>query len=151
MKNAFCIAICLLALLLLFGCRAKKRTDEEPTNTEPADKQSVTFVNSVEDADVWILPETEANLKTTLWGTATVSGAKAGESCRAPLCEPGDNGHYLFRMIDTDHFYYSADGITLEDGWTLEIKGDDLHSVVLEVADRDGVLTGAYHVLAAKL
>ena len=118
---------------------------------EIANNKTVTFINGVKDADVWILPKTEKNLKTTVWGKATVSKVKTGESRQTVLPQPGDDGLYILRMIDTDSFFYSADGITLEDGWTIQIKGDDLKSVTLEVSDENGALKNTYEVFAARL
>lgn len=112
---------------------------------------TVTFINGLRDADVWILPETKENLKTTLWGKATAAGVKTGERRKAPLCEPGDGGLYILRMIDTDRFFYSAGGITLRAGWTMEVRGAGLHAVTLEVTDENGVLNHSYKVFAARL
>lgn len=112
---------------------------------------TITFINSVSDADVWILADTEANLKTTLWGKATISKIPKGENRQAPLCEPGDEGLYLFRMIDTDKYYYSVDHIAIEDGWTVEIKGEELHLITIEVTDVNGALVNTYEVFAARL
>ena len=146
MKKAVFIGVGLLALSLLCGCKS-----EEPGNAGITGKQTVTQINKVCDADVWILPETEKNRKSTVWGTATAAKVKEGESRIAPLCEPGDDGLYLFRMIDNNQFYYSADGITLQDGWTLQISGDDLRSLAIEVADENGVVISTYEVFAARL
>ena len=74
-----------------------------------------------------------------------------GESREAPLCEPGDDGQYIFRMIDTDHFFYSANDLTLKTGWSLEIKGYELHSFVIEVTDENGEMINTYEVFAARL
>ena len=112
---------------------------------------AVIFINGVKDADIWILADTEANRKTTVWGTATASKVKTGESRETPLCEPGENGLYLFRMIDTDSFFYSANGISLEAGWTMQIEGEDLHSITIKVIDGDGKLSDTYDVFAARL
>ena len=113
--------------------------------------ETVWFVNGVQDADIWILPQTEDNMKTTLWGTASVSGVKTGERRETPLCEPGDDGLRMLRMIDTRHFYYSANGITLKAGWTLQVKQNDLHAVTLELSDENGVLISTYNVFSARL
>ena len=113
--------------------------------------QTVTFINGLKEADVWILADTEANRKTTVWGTATISKAGTNESREAPLCEPGDSGLFMLRMIDTDHFFYSANGIAIEAGWTLRIEGGDMDSVVIKVTDGDGALSGTYEVFAARL
>lgn len=135
--------IYLLTMLLLCGCKASR--------TASASNKTVTFINEVTDADVWILPETEENLKTTLWGTATVSEIKTGESRKAPLCDAGETGLYIIRMIDADNIFYSADGITLEAGWTVRVTGNDLKSVTAEVTDENGVLKNTYDVFAASL
>ena len=140
MKKAL---ICLMSMLLLCGCKAN--------HTAPANDKAVTFVNGVTDADVWLLPDTEANRKTTVWGTATASGVKTDESRQTPLCEAGDGGLYLIRMIDADHIYYSANGVALESGWTVRIAGADLRSVTAEVTDETGALQRTYEVFAASL
>ena len=61
--------------------------------------RTITIINGVYEASIWILPDTEANRKTTLWGTATVSKIQADSSSQAGIDKPGDNGQYLFRMI----------------------------------------------------
>ena len=133
--------IYLLSMFLLCGCKAGG-TDSI---------KGITLINEVKDADIWILPKTEENLKTTVWGKATVSGIKTNETCKAPLCTAGENGLYIIRMIDTDNIFYSADDITLESGWTVRITGDDLQSVRLEVVDESGSLKNTYEVFAASL
>ena len=141
-----CITACFMILLLFSSCQTKGETE-----TETADSRTVTFVNDVQDADVWILPQTQENLKTTLWGTATISKVKTGESRVSPLCQPGEDGLYLFRMIDTDRFYYSVNGVVLKADWTMQIKGETPRSVTLEVTDEHGVLNSTYEVFAARL
>lgn len=146
MKKAL---IWVMTMLLLCGCKANRTPPA--TDTPPASDQTVTFINGVKDADVWILPETEANRKTTVWGTATASDVKTDESRQAPLCDAGESGLYLIRMIDTDHMFYSANGVALESGWTVRVAGEDLRSVTAEVTDENGVLQGTYEVFAARL
>ena len=141
MKSA---ATCLLALLLLCGCHAKERIEMEIPSTK-----SVTFVNEVRDADAWILPQTAANLKTTVWGAATVPKVKTVESREVTLGEAGEGGVYMFRMIDVDGFFYSANEVVLEDGWRVKVGGED--GVVLEVWDGDGVLQNTHEVFVARL
>lgn len=113
--------------------------------------KTATFINEANDADIWILPKTEKNLKTTVWGTATAAAVKKGESRSFELCEPGEGGMYIFRMIDTDGLFYSANGIMLKAGHTLRIKENDIMSFTLEVADEKGALQSTYEVFAAKL
>lgn len=146
MKKVVLISICALVLLALCSCTAK-----EQNNMQIKTNKAVTFVNSVQEADIWILPKTEENLKTTMWSTATAKSVKTGESRKTPLCEAGDEGQYIFRMIDTDEMYYSANGIKLEAGWTAEVKGDDLYSITLEVKNADGEVDATYEVFAARL
>ena len=140
MKRA---VIYLIIILLLCSCKAAR--------TKPVNNKTVTFINGVKDADVWILPETEDNLKTTVWGTATVSEIKTNESRKAPLCESGKTGLYIIRMIDADNIFYSVGGIMLEPGWTVRITGNDLKSVTATVTDENGVLKNTYEVFAASL
>lgn len=118
--------------------------------THPSTR-TVTFVNAVREADAWILPRTPAILKTTVWGTPTVSKAKPGESRPAPLREPDDGGLYVFRMIDAEGFFDSADALALEDGWTVKIQGDDLQAMSIEISDSNGVLQHTSPVFAARL
>ena len=114
-------------------------------------ENKVTFINEANDADVWILSDTKENKKTTVWGKATIPKVKTGESRKVSLCESGDNGLYIFRMIDSDSFFYSADGIKLEPDNTLKIKENDSKSVVLEVSDENGDLKNSYKVFKARL
>ena len=146
MKQAVLIVACLFTLLLLGSCQTK-----EPNNMTTNKQETVTFINEVKDADVWILPDTQANRKTTLWGTATAAKVKSGESREAPLTEPGDDGLYLFRMIDADRFYYSANGVKLQANWSVTIRADDPHTVTLEVKDETGTLQNTYAVFSAML
>ena len=144
MKKAVLIFVCLF-MLLLCGCNLKEQSDMENKSG------TVTVINKVKDADIWILPQTEKNLKTTVWGTATVSKLKTDESRQAPLCEPGDDGLCIFRMIDTDSFYYSANGIKLENGDTLEIKENKEQAFALEVRDENGRVKNTYEMFSARL
>ncbi len=144
MKKAVLIFVCLFTLLLC-GCDSKEQSDMDNKNG------TVTVINKVKDADIWILPQTEKNLKTTVWGTATVSKLKTDESRQAPLCEPGDDGLCIFRMIDTDSFYYSANGIKLENGDTLEIKENKEQAFALEVRDENGRVKNTYEMFSARL
>ena len=145
MKKTALIYICLIAALLLCGCGVK-----EQNNMEITSNKTVTFINDVKDADLWILPKTEENLKTTVWGAATAK-IKQGESRRVPLCEPGDDGHYILRMIDTDGFFYSAGDIELESGWTVHIRETDPNTVSVEVIDENGDTQNTYEVFKARL
>ena len=151
MKKTAVIAVCILTLLLLCSCGAKEQNNMNTTTQATTAAQSVTVVNGVQDADIWLLPHTEENLKTTVWGKATAPQFKAGESRSVPLCESGENGKYLLRMIDTDHFYYSANGIALKAGDTLRVTGDNIAGVTAKVTDVSGAVVATYEVFAARL
>lgn len=146
MRKAILIAICLVMLAALCACGGS-----ENEITEPLSSKTVTFINGIADADVWILPETQENLKTTVWGKATLPGIKAGESREFTLCEPGDDGLYILRVIDNGGFFYSANGIALDDGTTLRITGDDRQSFKAEVTGPGGTVTGEYELFSARL
>ena len=146
MKKTVLTIICLIALLLLCGCGVK-----EQDNMEITSNKTVIFINDVKDADLWILPKTEENLKTTVWGAATASKVRQGEGRRVSLCEPGDDGHYILRMIDTDGFFYSAGDIELGSGWTVHISETDPYSVSVEVTDENGGVQNTYEVFKARL
>ena len=148
MKKTLIAAICFMTLLLLCGCNPKEQDDMKIKVNSTG--KTVNFVNGVTEADVWILPDTEANRKTSLWGTATVSKIPTGETRQAPLCEPGDEGLYMLRMIDADSYYYSVNGITLQADWTIEIREDD-HQYFVEVSDENGKLQSTLEVFAARL
>lgn len=145
MKKIIIITICLL-MTVLYSCKA-----EEAENMEVTNSATITVINDVKEADFWILPQTQENQKTTLWGTATAAKVQTGESRQAFLSEPGDGGLYLLRMIDADGFFYSADGIILRSGWVIRIKGNDRHEVTAEVTDENGALDNTYDVFSARL
>lgn len=150
MNRTLEFGLCCLALPLFFGCG----TGEQPGAENAAGGAAgptVTFVNGLRQADAWILPRTPAILKTTVWGPATVAKAETGERRSVRLEEPGEGGSYVFRMIDADGFFHSADGLVLEDGWTVRIGGDGLESATVEVSDGTGAPQGRYDVFSAQL
>lgn len=83
---------------------------------------SVTVINEVIEADIWVLPQTEKNLKSSLWGTATISKLKAGDNKTVALSSVDDNEKYIVRIIDADKAYYSASDMVLGDGYTIRFK-----------------------------
>ena len=146
MRRILLVLLCALTLVALCGCG----TAEEPS-APPQETGILTVINEVRKADIWILPDTEANRKTTVWGTAGLSQLEAGKTGTAKLPDPGESGQYLFRMIDTDGFYYSANGLTLEPGQVLRISGSDAESVTLTVEDAAGNTLRTYEVFSARL
>ncbi len=99
----------------------------------------VTFVNQVETADVWILPQTEENLKTSLWGTATIGALAKGEQEAVRVIEGYDGEPFMLRVIDEDHALYSANDLELQDGYTIVFKSEvSKFDAVVQVLDGDG-------------
>ena len=141
MKKTLLFFLSFLTLTLLCGCAVKEQSNMD---------NKITLINEVKDADVWILPNTKENKKTTVWGKAAAPKVKTGESRETLLPDAGDNGLYIFRMIDTESFFYSADGIKLEQGWIVKIKEKDTNSAELEVTDKNGSLN-TYKVFKARL
>lgn len=134
MKKPLLILLCLILSLMLFSCKGNGGESEMKNKTKVI---SVTFINDVEEADIWILPQTEENLKTSLWGTATIPKLKAGEKTTVKLSDSADK--YIVRIIDVDHAYYSADDITLSDGYSIHFKTDERkHEAVISDIDESG-------------
>ena len=101
----------------------------------------VTFQNEVEEADVWILPQTEENLKTSLWGTPSVGKLGAGKSAELFLTEDENAEAWLVRIIDDNKAYYSAQDLKLEDGYSVIFKSEGSKSeAVIEVQDQSGTV-----------
>lgn len=142
------LAGCLILFLL---CACSREESDNVNSKTSVVNGTVTIRNGVTDADVWLLPDTQANRKTTLWGTATAADVKTGESRPVSLPEPGDDGQYLLRLIDTGHFYYSADALELHDGWRIEIREVDVMTVTAAVTDEDGDVQCVYDVFSAHL
>ena len=87
MKTVKIILIAALVLavgLSFFACRKTDPAGPGPTEqTGP----EITIVNEAVKADFWILPDTEANRKTSLWGTASADGLTLAEGYTLRLTE----------------------------------------------------------------
>ena len=102
---------------------------------------SVTVRNEVEEADVWLLPQTEENLKTSLWGTPGAAALGVGERAELCLSNPENAETWLVRIIDVDQAYYAAQDLKLEDGWTVAFKSEgSKFEAVIEVLDQTGAV-----------
>lgn len=103
-------------------------------------RRVVTVVNEVEEADVWILPQTEENLKSSVWGTASVGKLGVGETAELEL-EESDSSAWIVRIIDADHAYYSVQDLTLEDGYRIVFQSaDSKFDAVIQVQDESGAV-----------
>ena len=102
---------------------------------------SVSFQNEVEEADVWVLPQTEENRKTSLWGTPSAGKLGLGETAELSLTNAENAEAWLVRIIDVDKAYYSAQDLKLEDGCTVVFKSEgSKFDAVIEVQDQNGAV-----------
>lgn len=126
MPAALIILIATGVLFIWLGAKLVKNEDETDRKETPAESGktiSVTFVNEVEEADIWILPQTEENLQTSLWGTATISKLKPGEQKTVGI--NGNQEKYIVRIIDVDQAYYSANDIALDENYMIRFRTDE--------------------------
>ena len=151
MKKLLLIVLGAMLLICSAACKAEQGESDmkNKSQTNSAGKISVSFVNDVDEADVWILPQTKENLKTTLWGTPTLSKLKKGEKEIADI--GGETEKFIIRIIDTDHAYYAVNDIVLGDGYTVRFKTEeskfDAEIVVLDengnkTASKENVFEG---------
>lgn len=99
----------------------------------------VTVINEVQTADFWILPQTEENLKSSLWGTATIGKLGVGEQCEIRLGGAQDSGTYILRIIDDEHAYYAVNDVVLGDGYTIRLASEDSKfDASVAILDADG-------------
>ncbi|MDO4961677.1 MAG: hypothetical protein Q4E57_07490 [Eubacteriales bacterium] len=87
---------------------------------------TVNFVNNAEKTALWIIPDTEDNRKTTLWGEAVLGDVEKGSSHEITLETYIYGTAWLLRMIDKDQMYYEVNGVELRDGCTISIRKSDL-------------------------
>lgn len=114
---------------------------ESHNSMEYVPSVNISFQNEVEQADVWILPQTEENLKTSLWGTPSAGALGVGEKAELCLTNPEYAEAWLVRIIDKDQAYYSAQDLTLEDGYTVVFKSEgSKFEAVIEVLDESGAV-----------
>lgn len=118
------------ALMCVFFVSCKAATEEAANNI------SLTIENNVEEADFWILPQTVKNVKTTVWGTPTVSKMKSGE--RKTVSVP-DGEKYIVRVIDSQSAYYAANEVVLANNNTLRFQtSGSKYDAALAVIDENG-------------
>ena len=130
----------LFLVLTLFACQKQEEAKPEDTETSTTGEvMKIRFVNEVEDTDLWILPQTEKNLKTSLWGTATVAMLKKEDAIEVAIEETSDH-LYILRLIDQRGALYSANDFELHDGDTIvcDAIDDDFVRARLTLLDKDG-------------
>ncbi len=146
MKRKITISfICAIMCIFMSGCQKEETMEIETKTIE------LNFTNDTEEAiDVWILPDIEANHKTSVWGKAMIDDLKVnGQASLKAVCQ--DEDRYLLRAIDADGLYYEANGITLKDAYRLKlILNRQDFSASLEVEDENGK-TSTYEVFCAAL
>lgn len=126
MIAALIVLIVTGVLFIWLGTKLMKNEDEidrKGTPSESGKTISVTFVNEVEEADIWILPQTEENLQTSLWGIATIPKLKSGVQKTVGI--NGNQEKYIVRIIDVDQAYYSANDIALDENYMIRFRTDE--------------------------
>lgn len=106
---------------------------------------NVTFVNEVNEADIWILPQTEENTNST-WGNATISKLPVKEEREISLQENRDSESWIINII-AGYQYYSVSDIALKEGYTIifktetkEYNGIQHKNEFIEILDQNGNL-----------
>ncbi len=124
----------------------------DPGDVNGEEMLTVTFVNEVETGDVWLLENTEENLKTSVWGKAHIKGAASGSKNTLTVPRSSDDT-YLFRMIDEDGLYFESDAITIKDGYTIKVSrgADEYDTATLEIADSTGDVVETLSIFCAAL
>ena len=147
MKKSIMAIICLSVLLSLSGCKK----ENEETVKKVSETIEITFINETEEAtDVWVLPNIEANRKTSIWGKAMIGKLPVGSEDKV-IVEKQEEDSYLLRVIDKDQLYYEANDIIIKEGYTLKLILDSESFVAsLEVTDETGN-TQTYEVFCASL
>ena len=144
-RKIFILSVCVIACLFMSGCQKEEEMETETKTIE------LNFANDTEEAiDVWILPDIEANHKTSIWGKAMIDDLPVNKEAVIKAVYQEEDS-YLLRVIDADGLYYEANGITLKDGCSLKLilnRAD--FSASLEVKDEKGNIS-TYEVFCAAL
>lgn len=132
----------------LLGCSKQKM---QAQSDKADDMIEISISNQVAEADIWVIPDTEENRKSSVWGSATLSKADTQGTQSISVQIPAGTGRYLIRMIDIDEMYYAADDIVLADHQSIVIrKGEDM-SAIVEVYCADGTPAAEYAMFVARL
>lgn len=143
-KRLMLLPIIILLCLLFCSCGAGQgRADMNPTQSPLKPSISVTFLNNVEEADIWILPQTEENLKTSLWGTPTISKMSVGEQKAVTIGDEG-TGKYIIRIIDCDHAFYATSDLALDNSYTIRFETyETKYDAAITVLDKNGAIVSS--------
>ena len=153
MKRLLFLLICFIIAVSLIGCDKPSSEGKE----EGMDSFRVTFINDVEETDVWVLPQTPEILKTSIWGKVTLSKLGVGESAEVELVPIDENSLFIFRAIDTDDALYRQNDIMLKSGYTLKFYSkedeefDGMLIFLLDVLDEKGNVLSSEEVFEGVL
>ena len=153
MKRLLFLLTCFIIAVSLIGCDKSSGEGKE----EVMDSFRVTFINDVEETDVWVLPQTPEILKTSIWGKATISKIGVGESAELDLVPLDENSLFIFRAIDTDDALYRQNDIMLKSGYTLKFYSkedeefDGMLIFLLDVLDEKGNVLSSEEVFEGVL
>lgn len=137
---------------MMFGFLScgKQKVQAQPDKAD--DMIEISISNQVAEADIWVIPDTEENRKSSVWGSATLSKADTQGTQSNSVQIPAGTGRYLIRMIDTDGMYYAADDIVLADHQSIVIrKGEEDMSAVVEVCCAEDATVAEYAMFVARL
>lgn len=133
MKKVWCFSVLLILCFGICACCAEETKAEIKTETKAETKTEIitdntlmetiriTFRNEGQEADVWIIPNTEENRKTTLWGTASVAKSTPGAEYTVNVTK-SESDEYLLYMIDTEEMYYESGAITLLNDYKVTVS-----------------------------
>lgn len=140
------IILAVIAVIYLMGKNYQNRQQE-------LEHIEISFTNQLNESDIWIIPDTESNRKTTTWGTATLSKMKINDKKSAYIVKSiKSENSYLIRLIDVDKMFYSADAVIINNNDSIIIKkGNEPMSAIVEVYDSNGKINASYEMFMAKL
>ena len=105
---------------------------------------TVTFINEVEETDVWILPDTEENRKLP-YSRPTIDDLALNGTSEVSLEAEGD---YVFHMFASGGMYYGVEGVALRAGGTVRFVRQGFE-FALEVTGGEGNPVSSYEVFGA--
>ena len=129
------LTVLLVGAAFLFGCRKKEPDDD------------ILFINEVEQTDVWILPDTEAN-RDLPYSTPTIDELEENGQSRLSLQALGGPGMYVVHMFAAEGMYYGVYEVPLEAGYTLKFRRQDW-GWMLDVTDKHGKDVASLEVFGA--